>query len=85
MHKGQQVKILLCCTNIDLHMLAEFNAWERMGLPLQVEHCLGLCQYCAQGRLAVVDDVVVIADDAQSFRLALLACLPAHAANELIP
>jgi uncharacterized protein YuzB (UPF0349 family) len=84
MHKVQQVKIMFCCTNIDLHVLAEFNECERMGLPIQVEHCLGLCHFCAQGRLAVVDDAVVITDDPQSFRLALLRCLAAHAADVLI-
>lgn len=84
MHKAQEVEIRFCCTNIDLHALAEFNEWERMGIPLQVEHCLGLCHYCAQGRLAMVGDVVIIADDSPSFRLALLRCLAAHAADELI-
>ena len=65
--------ITFCCTNLDLHTFEEFCELERMGLPVQSVHCLGLCHYCALGKMAVVDDVIVIADSTERFWQTLLA------------
>ena len=71
MHRAQQVEIRFCCTNIDLHSLDEFNELECQGRALHVEHCLGLCHYCAQGKMAVVDDIVIVAETSEAFWQAL--------------
>ena len=75
------MNITFCCTNIDLHSLEEFSKLEGQGLPLHVEHCLGLCHYCAQGKMAVVNNAVVLADDPEAFRLAILASLSTSKAD----
>lgn len=72
--KAWQVEIIFCCTNVDLHSLEEFRKLERLGLSLQVVPCLGLCHWCAQSRMALVDDTVVVADDPEAFWRALLGC-----------
>ncbi len=59
--------ITFCCTNLDLYTLDEFRALERMGLDLETVHCLGLCHLCAQGKMALVEDAIVVADDAAAF------------------
>ncbi len=69
------MEIRFCCTNIDLHSLEEFSEFADQGLPLHVEHCLGLCHFCAQGKMAVVNNAIVLADDPESFRLAIVASL----------
>ncbi len=69
------MNIIFCCTNVDLHSLAEVNELERLGLPLQLVQCLGLCHYCAQGKLALIGDDVVIADNQEAFRQALRTSL----------
>lgn len=65
------VEIAFCCTNIDMHSLEEFRELERLGVPVHVEHCLGLCHYCSQGRMAVADGEIVVADSSSAFWLAL--------------
>ncbi len=65
------MEITFCCTNIDLYSQEEFNELERLGLPLQAVHCLGLCHYCAQGKMALVDDAVIVADSSEAFWLVL--------------
>ncbi len=59
--------ILFCCTNIDLYSYDEFAALERLGLAVDVLHCLGLCHYCTQGKMAFVADTVIVAADAAAF------------------
>lgn len=68
---GSKMTILLCCTNIDLYAYAEFRVLEELRCAPQVVHCLGLCHYCAQGKLAVVDDVVIVAETSEGFWQAL--------------
>lgn len=71
------MEITFCCTNIDLYTLEEVSELERLGLPLHVEHCLGLCHYCAQGKLALINATVVVADSPEAFWRALRSCFPA--------
>ncbi len=69
--------ILFCCTNLDLYSYEEFVVLERLKCSPSVVHCLGLCHYCAQGKLAVVDDVVIVAETSEGF-LQALAAYPIH-------
>ncbi len=65
------MSIFFCCTNIDLYSYAEFNALAQLERSPQVVHCLGLCHYCAQSKMAVVDDVLIVAETAEAFWEAL--------------
>lgn len=77
------MEISFCCTNIDLYSFEEFSELERLGAPLHVAHCLGLCHYCAQGKLALVDDALVVADSSEEFWWTLLTCLTESGAHSL--
>ena len=72
------MEISFCCTNLDLYTFEDFSELARMGLPLQTVHCLGLCHYCAQGKLALVDDVIVIGDGSAGFLQTLLSLSPVN-------
>jgi len=63
--------IWFCCTNVDLYSYEELCILERLDVAVEVVHCLGLCHYCAQGRLAVAGDEIIAAADAAAFRQAL--------------
>ncbi len=67
------MNITFCCTNLDLYSLEDFYELERLGLSPHAVHCLGLCHYCAQGKLALVDDAVIVCDSVEGFWLALQA------------
>ena len=67
------MNITFCCTNLDLYSLEEFDELERLGLAPETVHCLGLCHFCAQGKLALVDDALIIGESLEDFRLALQA------------
>ena len=77
------MEMTLCCTNIDLYSFEEFSELERLRFPLHVVHCLGLCHYCAQGKMALVGDAFVVADSSEEFWQALLTCLTESAAHSL--
>ncbi len=59
--------MLFCCTNIDLFSYDEFSVLEHLEPAPCVVHCLGLCHYCAQGKLAVVEGVVIVGETAEDF------------------
>ncbi|PLS79707.1 MAG: hypothetical protein CYG59_11830 [Chloroflexi bacterium] len=63
--------MLFCCTNIDLFSYDEFSALEHLEPAPHVVHCLGLCHYCAEGKLAVVNGVVIVGETAEDFWQAL--------------
>lgn len=65
--------ILFCCTNLDLYSYEEFTVLEHLECSPRVVHCLGLCHYCALGKLAVVDDVVSVAETPEGFLQAVAA------------
>ncbi len=65
--------ITFCCTNLDLYSLEDFYELERLGLSPRTVHCLGLCHFCARGKLALVDDDLIVGDSVEDFRLALQA------------
>lgn len=75
--------IVFCCTNVDMYSLQEFRELERLGMAPQEVHCLGLCHYCAQGRMAVVGDMILLASTPEDFWSALRPLLPkCHSAVE---
>ncbi|HSH81454.1 MAG TPA: hypothetical protein VLA19_23240 [Herpetosiphonaceae bacterium] len=61
--------IFFCCTNLDLFSLDDYEDLARRGFGPQVVHCLGLCHYCALGKMAVRDGMLIVATDAENFLL----------------
>ena len=73
--------ILFCCTNIDLYSYDEFIVLEQLERDPHVVHCLGLCHYCTQGKLAIVDDVVIVTETSEAFWQALSMSFPQQASE----
>lgn len=66
-------RIAFCCTNIDLHALAAYDALRRLGIPTDVWHCLGACHACLEGPVAMANGRISAADDCETLLKGLRA------------